>query len=348
MTDHRYPVFDADGHVWENDEELAQYFEEPYASMERFKTFSVFPSLDGWARGFLAPEMDNETNAEVWGHMLDEMGAEGTVLYPTAGLAHGLNSQEEWAHGTAVAYNNWLEDRYTAKDDRLHGVGLMSVLNVDDAITELRRCKTERTRMVAMMLPSVTATGRFYGDEYYWPLYEEAQRLDMPLSLHGGPSSGAAYTQMKPFIKVHTLEHPVPLFIQLTDLVFSGVFEEFPGVRFGFLEAGSSWVPWMMDKLDAEYSWIGHQAPKLSKEPSKYISEGNNFWVGAEVDERGLKYTIDAIGSDRIMFPSDYPHERKHDDYIGDIPELLARDDVSEESKQKILYNNALTFYGLQ
>ena len=51
------------------------------------------------------------------------------------------------------------------------------------------------------------------------------------------------------------------------------------------------------------------------------------------------------IGADRIMFPSDYPHERVYGEFLKDIPELLKRPELSDDAKQKILYDNAKEFY---
>ena len=68
-----FDVFDGDGHVLENDDEIASYFEGDFANLQRFKTFGVWPSLDGWARGFIMASNDGEprrythTDAKVWG-----------------------------------------------------------------------------------------------------------------------------------------------------------------------------------------------------------------------------------------------------------------------------------------
>ena len=87
---------------------------------------------------------------------------------------------------------------------------------------------------------------------------------------HGAPSRGFGFDHLQPFCKVHTLEHPVPLFIQLTDMMFAGVFDHFPKIRFVFLEAGCSWLPFMMDRMDYEYDSIhGVEArQRLKKRPS--------------------------------------------------------------------------------
>jgi predicted TIM-barrel fold metal-dependent hydrolase len=345
MVEHRLPVFDADAHVYEQDDEVAAYIEGKWANMERVRTFGLFPSLDGWNRSFLVPGVDTHTDVEVWREMLGELGAEGSVLYPTAGLAHGLCQDPEWAADLATAYNNWLEARYTALDERLYGVGLMAVQDPKQAVAELERCVGQRTRFVAMMLPSRNSTGRSYGDEFFFPIYEAAERHDIALGVHGGPSQGMGFDHLRPFIKVHGLEHPLALFIQLTDIVLSGVFEAFPRLRIAFLEAGSSWVPFMMDRLDYEYDFMPHRAPRLSKRPSDYFRDGENFWVSCEIDEMGLKYCIDAIGSERIVFASDYPHERTHGEFAGDVPKFLANPTFDDDVKRRILHDNAKRLY---
>ena len=44
------------------------------------------------------------------------------------------------------------------------------------------------------------------------------------------------------------MEHPIPLMIQMTSMLFDGVFERFPRLRVAFLEAGRAWIPFMMDR----------------------------------------------------------------------------------------------------
>ena len=202
-----------------------------------------------------------------------------------------------------------------------------------------------------MMLPSRTATGRTYGDEFFWPIYEAAEKHNISLSVHGGPSQGLGFDHwgFRPFAKVHTLEHPVPLFIQLTDIIFSGVFDAFPNLRIGFMEGGCSWVPFMMDRLDYEYgSMLGVPVrSKIKKRPSDYIREGDNFWVGFECGEQYLKYTIDAIGSERILYASDYPHEPSEDEILEELPEFLDDPGYTDEAKRNIVYANAKRYYNI-
>jgi len=150
---------------------------------------------------------------------------------------------------------------------------------------------------------------------------------------------------------VHALSQPVPIFKQLTSILLSGVFDAFPRLRVVFLEAGCSWVPFMMDRLDGEYGKIYSKAlrSKVKRHPSEYIRDTGNFWVSLELEEqeRSLKYTLDAIGPDRIIYASDYPHETPDNSIAGSIPEFIDNPAYSDEVKAKILGQNAMKLYNI-
>src|SRR5437899_11800196 len=121
-----YPIIDADGHVMEKDSELREFLEGRYREGPHFQTYSYFPSLDGWNRGFGVPGKVHETPAAKWLEFLDELGVHTTVLYPTGGLALGLIQNPEWACIISRAYNSWMTERFTKQSPRLKGVALRS------------------------------------------------------------------------------------------------------------------------------------------------------------------------------------------------------------------------------
>lgn len=354
MSHDGFRVFDADGHVLESDDELVEHYEGDFKH-RRQKTWAIFPSLDGWARGVVMAREDASrkywhTDAKVWGEILDMLGLEGTVSYPTAGLGFGLMTDVGFAVATATAYNNWLEERYTKLDPRIHGAGLLPVQDPAAAATELERCATRRTRFPVGLLPGRMAMNRSYGDPFFDPIYAAAEKHDLPLAIHGAPSRGLGFDHFNVFAKVHALEHAVPQFIHITDMIFSGVFDRFPKLRVAYLEAGASWVPWMMDRLDYEYESIfGTGLRKtLRKKPSQYFAEGENMWFSLELEERrGLKYTVDAIGSERLFYASDYPHEPKEGEMRHELEEFLEDESLPRAARENIVYNNALRFYRL-
>ena len=103
----------------------------------------------------------------------------------------------------------------------------------------------------------------------------------------------------------------------------------------------------MMDRMDEEFERRGQRwCPDLSRTPSETIA-GGQIYVSCEAEERSLPYVAERMGEDQLLFPSDYPHERQREQFLGDIPEFVERTDLSERLKEKILYHNARKFYRL-
>jgi predicted TIM-barrel fold metal-dependent hydrolase len=350
---HGFPVIDGDGHVYEDDDALIRCYEGPHAIRKRNKSMSIFPSLDGFQRGVIHEYNDKNpnrpyfTNADIWHSAMDKFGFSGAVLFPTAGLGHGLMRDQVFSTATAVAYNNWMEQNYTSQSNKLFGAGLTPIMDPPAAAQEIRRCATQRKNFACMVLPTVTSSPLKYGDKFYWPIFEEAERQNIPLALHGGPSTGFGLDQLYPFYMVHTLSHPVPLFMHLSSMIFNGVFDAFPKVRVAFMEAGCSWVTFMLDRLDGEYEKIysSNMRANLKRRPSEYLRDTDNFWCAAELEEKSLKYVIDAIGPDRLLYTSDFPHEPTEDAIAAAVPAFIKDAPYSDEIKRKILYKNSARLY---
>ncbi len=342
----KFRVIDADGHCVERDSELAEYAHylgRPLKTVDR-SCFSYFPSLDGWFRA--ASDRIAAGDPEAWVSFLEDTGMEMTFLYPTAGLAFGLIQDRDWAVGLARAYNDWLYNAYTKRDARLQGVALLPFLDIPAAVAELQRAVRD-LGMRGALLPAATGMGKAFGHPDFDPLWEEAQRLDVPIGFHGAPSKGFGFDYFDTFIKAHTLEHPFAVLVQFTSMMFDGVFERFPRLRVAFLECGAGWVPYMMDRMDEEYEKRGKRwSPSLRKKPSQYVREGE-IYFSCEVEEKTLPYVVDLVGEDRIFFASDYPHERARADFLHDIPEFVGRTDLTDTVKEKILLHNARRFYRL-
>lgn len=343
-----FRVIDADGHCVERDTELAEFAEYRGRRLQGNPGVGLmpfFPSLDGWFR--IVGDKLAAGDAESWLSFLEQTGIEMTFLYPTSGLAFGLIQDREWAISVARAYNDWLYHRYMRVSPKLKGLALVPVHDVPAAVTELRRAVTE-LGMPGAVLPAATGLGKAYGHRDFHPLFEEAERLGCTLSLHGAPSKGWGFDYLDRFIETHTLEHPFSQMLHMTSMMFEGVFELFPALRVAFLEAGAGWVPYMMDRMDEEYERRGARwCPEMTKTPSKYI-RGGNIYFSCEVEERTLPYVLEIVGEDKILFASDYPHERDREQFMGDIPEFVERQDISDKAKEKILYHNVKAFYRVE
>jgi uncharacterized protein len=346
MTQPKVRAIDGDGHVGENSSKIHEYLEEPY---KEFRSGTSGPGglvpLDGWDR-YLGRRLYRGAagRTEDWVQALQRGDMEATVLYPSMGLFLGFIKDPDYQVAFARAYNTWMAKDICSAEKGVYGVGLLPTYYPDEAVKELHRIK--ELGLKAAMFPADGS--HLLGQRLFHPVYQAAVDLDFPIATHAaGSHLGGAGVEMFPkFIQAHTVAHPFGILRQFTSVMFEGVFELFPTLRFAFLETGCTWVPWWLDRMDEEFEKRGDvEAPVLKRQPSEYVQQGGNVFFGVEARERLLGQTLDLIGNDIVMYASDYPH------WDGDYPESLfaiaRREDLTESQRQGLLRGAAQRFYGL-
>ncbi len=339
-------VIDADGHITESEEQLRRYMDKEVSNRTVVGDVRapLYPA-ENWNRSLGGRLGSRAGDAETWLRAMDKHGVEAAVLYPTAGLGLGRVLEPELAAAICHAHNTFLaKEVCSVSPDRLKGVALIPVHDVALAVKELRRAVTE-LGMVTAMLPAL-GMRRPLGHPEFHPIYEEAQRLDCLLAVHGVPHDRRYFVDLLDyFIDIHTVGFPVSLMIQLANMIYRGIPELFPRLRLAFLEAGCTWVPYMMDRMDEEYEKRGEvEAPLLKRKPSEYIKSGRIYFT-CEAGETLLPQVLEMVGEDAIMYASDWPHW--DNDFPESIHTLLDRGDLGDRAKQKILRDNARQAYKL-
>ncbi|MDX1402749.1 MAG: amidohydrolase family protein, partial [Kiloniellales bacterium] len=342
-------IFDADGHIRERDEDLFEFLEPPFQGKKQLFSTPFFPAVDGWHRqamGILNSETDrtepDPDDVPAWLEVMDRHDIEQTVIYPTAALAEGQLKDPDWAVAVCRAYNNYLSEKYLEASPRIKGVALLPMQDVQEAVKELRRAVRDLGMLGGIIAPVGLPAPA--GDPRYHPVYAEAEKLRCVIALHGASATGLGFDFFDKLNQARALSHPFCQLIHLTNLVFEGVLEKYPGVRILSLEAGVSWLPFLLDRLDLEWEKRGlHQAANVKKRPSEYL-KGGQVYFNCEVKERILPAVISLVGDDKLFYASDYPHEKDQEETIA---YLKSREDPSDASKQKILYDNGKRCYGL-
>ena len=337
-----YSIIDGDGHAQEHDNELQEHMEEPYRSNIHGANFPFFPTLDGYQRDSipaLRGKHPGYVGAKEWLNFLDGHDIEATVLYPTSGLSVGMIQDAEWAVAICRGYNNWLSETHLKKSDRLIGVALLPLQDPDEAVKELRRAVND-LGMVAAVVPANSADmglRQHLGHKSFWPVYAEAERLNCPIAVHGAPSLGLG-TNVLPMAGQIMLEHPLAQMIQLTGMMLSGMFDEYPTLKVAYLEADTGWVPYMMDRLEVF-------SGSLISDAGDTLTSGR-IYMSCQSGEVGLRTAMDRLSSDVVLYASDFWHEPT-DDIEDDIEILSNRSDITDEEKRKIFRDNTLRFYSL-
>ena len=142
----------------------------------------------------------------------------------------------------------------------------------------------------------------------------------------------------------HVYSHPVEQMLAVGAFCAGGILERHPRLRVAFLEGNCGWVPFLLWRMDEHWEWLGDvYARELTMAPSAYFKR--QCFVSVECDEEPVKHVIEAIGDDRIVFSTDFPHG---DSKFPRAVESFLRLPISEESKRKILWDNCAAYYGLR
>jgi uncharacterized protein len=349
----RYRCFDADGHVFEREEEIFEYLRPPFQGHRELLRRDMFPPRDLWNRTALSlaggyregstsgrqGDGGEQATVEQWLEMLDRLDLEGTVVYATSAQGASRVRQREWALALCQAYNDWLYDRYLSKTPRIKGMAVIPAQFPEDAAAELRRAVNE----LGMVGGIIAAAGRVaLGDPMYDPIYQTAQELDTVVAIHaGGP--GNRLEMLDRAIEQRCLGHPTSLMIEMVSMMFGGVFDRFPQTRFSFMEGGIAWALFTLERMQEAYEQWAVQAPELKRAPKEHLTSGR-IYFHCEADEEILPYAVQVLGDHTLLYASDYPHiapaKIQHH-----LVEFQARTDLSEESKQRILGDNARQLY---
>ena len=340
--DRPFGIIDGDGHVTETEEQVRRYLPDRLRAGRAhlraghgYWDISLGGSLGGEAK-----------DAETWLRAMDEGGMETAVLFPTSvGLTASLIWEPEVAVEVCRAYNRFMYEEFLSRSPRLKAAALVPMQDLDAAVDELRRAVTEYG-MVGAMLPALGGHPPL-GRKEYFPLYEEAQRLDTMVAVHSATQGihhlGADDFQR--FIEVNTYCFPVGLFRHLVSMMFAGIPELFPELRVGWMEGGCGWAPYWLERMDEKWALRGAaEAPELKRPPTDYVRDGN-WYFHTEADEKILPYVMSVIGEDVLFYASDFPHWDSS--YPASVDAMLGRTDLSDAAKRKVMRENAMRLYGL-
>ena len=280
---------------------------------------------------------------------LDVDGIDVSVIYPSVGfLMYNVVTDSDLLTSLFKTYNDWLAEFCKPFPDRLKGIALLNLDDVQDGVKELERCI--KMGFIGAMIPVLPLGEKSYDSPEYEPLWATAQEMGIPLGLHVSTNRPALGQEFR------VIETMKPAFISNTDhwvrmslahMIFSGVFERYPKLQVGAVEHEVSWVPYFLDRMDFRYTQAvqGDTWHRFGEDmvPSDYFHR--NVFVGFQEDGVGMRLR-DLIGVDNLLWGSDYPHSESTFPRSRQIlEEILA--DCTEEEKAKIAGGNAARIYHL-
>jgi len=266
---------------------------------------------------------------------MDELGIEAQVLFPTMFLS-ATTDRSDVETAIFKSYNRWLADRTAKSGGRLRWVALVPMLNMA-AVPEMLRFAKDHGAC-GVMKRGIEAGTREAADPYFFPLYEAAQELELPICIHQG-GSDPAETPAGHFARTAVLN----VLHAFESLAGNHIPDQFPGLRFGFIEAGASWIPYVIKNLGMR--------GKAGRAPFNFKTEllaHNRFYVTCDTED-DIAYLLNYGAEDYLMIGTDYTHvDQSHELRAHQVILDQARGGAFPETvAQKIVDDNARRFYGL-
>jgi predicted TIM-barrel fold metal-dependent hydrolase len=280
--------------------------------------------------------------------VLDNEGLAASVLYPTIGLIYAGIKDPEVTAAACNGYNRWVADFCRVAPARLYGVGTVPLQDVGSATAELKNIA--KLGLCAATIRPTPYRGRRLNDPAYEPFWTAAEELDLAISVHGSfaidtISSVASdrYPNNDLFFS-HVICHPLEQEMASMDIVCGGVLARHPKLRVSFLEAGSGWILYWLDRLDGHYEKMGKLVPWMKERPSDYFRR--QCWIAYDADETTLQDVVAHRLGRNILWGADYPHFDCL--YPGALNELREKlNSLPDEVGESLLHTNPERFYNV-
>jgi predicted TIM-barrel fold metal-dependent hydrolase len=297
--------------------------------------------------------------AQVWGDLPQTVGADaaqaraavrahldrGGSRYAILNCCWGLEALKhpDLAAELARAVNQWLQAEWLAHDERFRASLVVTPNDALAAAREIERAAGD-PGFVQVLLPA--RAEQPYGNRRYFPLHEAAAAHGLPVAVHFGgmpgtpptPSGWSAY-YLEDYVGMAQVFQT-----QVTSLIAEGTLARFPGLRVVLCEAGFSWIPPLLWRLDKEWKGLRREVPWVAEPPSAYFRRhfrGTLQPIDAPADERLLGQLLTQIGSeDYLLYATDFPHR-----HVNNAMGFLAR--LPAALRDAVAAGNALDLYGL-
>jgi predicted TIM-barrel fold metal-dependent hydrolase len=357
----RYTVISSDCHAGANHETYRDYLEAKYVD-----------DFDAWRAKYSNPfrDLQDDGKSRNWDNdrRIGEMDADGVVaeviypntvppFFPTGVVITRPPTPEQYELRMAgiKAHNRWLADWCSEHPQRRAGIAQIFLNDVDDAIAETKWAAEVGLRggiLVTPVPPDAPHIQPLYSDAYD-ELWAVCQDLDMPVNQHSGGAGMPDYGRHRATPLVWISEAQFYGRRGMIHMLLSGVFERFPRLKYILAEVGAGWLLETLPQLDLHHKSLvetgrigelGFESDViLPLSPSEYAAR--NCWLGVSFAGPADIRAREILGTDRIMWGSDYPHHEGTYPYTTEALQKafagIDRDDVT-----MMLATNAAKVYG--
>ncbi len=222
------------------------------------------------------------------------------------------------------------------RSERFTALATLPLNNPEGSVIEFERAFNDLGFKGVMVFSNIN--GIALSDRRFWPLYEKASDLNAVFYIH--PNFPVGVEAMTEYWLMPLIGFTFDTTLAAAKLVFSGVVEKFPGIRWVLAHLGGA-IPYLAERLDRGYFAFKECREHISKPPSEYLKEF--YYDTVNFDLKALKLAIDFAGADHLVAGSDYPHQ------IGSLEKMvdsIEKLNISSGEKEGIFGENAIHLLG--
>lgn len=273
--------------------------------------------------------------------LVEEYGFDYAVLTGSHNLRANVHPNAGFGMAFARAYNDWLIDKWLNVDPRFLGCMLVAPQDIPGSVAEIERVGSHKQIVQVIMAAS---SPLLYGKRYFWPMYEAAEAAGLPVSIHALGHLPSASGWPSTYLEHHTTLPTREFMDHLVSIICEGVFEQFPKLKYVFIEGGVTVYAPLLWRLDKNWKAVRAEAPWLTRRPSEYLPTNVRFTtqpIEEPDDEELLLKLFESLYADQtIMFASDWPH------WDFDSPTAILQR-FPKSLQERIFSGNARDLYGL-
>ena len=286
-------------------------------------------------------EVQGLLDPEAYVESMKTIGLDVAVIYPTL-MLHPLTRDPGFEAALCRAYNSFMAEQCGMRPDQIKWAAVIPMRDPQEAVKEIKRAKS--LGAVTCMVLSTVGNVPLH-DRRFDIVYETMCLEGMPMSVHVGWPLDNLNDTLTTIPECLILHFEAGMLHGMFSIFAGGILDRFPQLKVAFIEAGTVWLPTLIDRVEKWRKTPTAEVWLAEKSPLDYLKDNNVFFT-VEGDEADLRKFTNLVGVDRILGAADFPHVHYEGGNLSEtFHDLVTHKDFSNEEKIKFLGKNSLNFY---
>jgi predicted TIM-barrel fold metal-dependent hydrolase len=273
---------------------------------------------------------------------MDEMGADVQMIFPST-LYATMSADAGLEAALFRCYNRYMAGQCKQAPKRLKWAGLLPMRDTRLGIEALEE-------MVKLGASAVVVFGtvgeRMHSEPAFRPIWNAVAESRLPVCVHMAMSFPPFDQLSRSIQDANMIGKAMPAQLAFVSLIGHGMMERYPDMKVAFLEFGGEWIFYSVGRMTHYMEINKHRMADPKMLPGKTAEEmarSGRLFLAVESSDKMMPDEFKLLGDGQLLYSSDFPHGEGRDSAAR---EVIERTDITDEQKRKILYDNAVSFFG--